>query len=92
MQPIPQHFDETQTVREKILYTLSLLHKGSAEEIASEIAELQGLASEEGVAEMNVAVEKEIEKLLDESKVEVVKEHRQKKRYALAQKNVSNSF
>lgn len=84
----PQHFNESHSITEKILYTLSLMHKGSAEEIAAEIAELQGIASEEGVAEINLAVEKEIEKLVEGGTLEVVKEHRQKKRYALAQKNV----
>ena len=85
---IPQSFAEATTLRDKIFFALSVMHKGSAEELASEIAELQGLASEEGVAEMNVAVEAEIAKLLEEEKVEVVKEHRQKKRYTIAGKNV----
>jgi len=85
---IPQSFAEAATLRDKIVFTLSIMHKGSVEELASEIAELQGVASEEGMAEMNVAVEAEVEKLLEESKIEVVKEHRQKKRYALANANV----
>ena len=88
MHTIPQHFDEKQTLSEKIVYTLSLMHKGSAEEIAAEIAELQGIASEEGIAEINIAVEKEVEKLQEGGTLEVVKEHRQKKRFALAGKNV----
>lgn len=85
---IPQNFAEATTLSDKIFFTLSLMHKGSAEEIASEIAELQGIASEEGVAEINLAVEKELDKLLEENKVDVVKEHRQKKRYVLAGENV----
>ena len=85
---IPQSFAEAATLRDKIFFTLSVMHKGSTEEIASEIAELQGIASEEGVAEMNVAVEGELEKLLEEGRVEVVKEHRQKNRYVLAGQNV----
>lgn len=85
---IPQSFADAATLRDKIVFTLSLMHKGSAEELASEIAELQGIASEEGMAEINVAVEAEMEKLLDEGKVEVVKEHRQKNRYVLSGKNV----
>ncbi len=85
---IPQSFAEATTLRDKILFTLSLMHKGSAEELASEIAELQGTASEEGVAEINLAVEKELDKLLEEGGGEVVKEHRQKKRYALSDQNV----
>ena len=89
---IPQSFAEATTLRDKIFFTLSVMHKGSIEEVASEIAELQGIASEEGIAEINTAVEAEVEKLLEESKIEVVKEHRQKKRYALTGPNVSNSF
>ena len=85
---IPQSFAEAATLRDKLFFTLSVMHKGSAEELASEIAELQGIASEEGIAEMNVAVVAEMDKLLEEGKVEVVKEHRQKNRYVLAGKNV----
>ena len=80
---IPEQFNENLSISEKILYTLSLMHKGSTEEIAAEIAELQGIASEEGIAEMNEAVANEAEKLLDEGQLELVKEYRQKKRYSL---------
>ena len=85
---IPQSFAQAQSIRDKILYTLSVMHKGSAEEIATEIVELQGIASEEGVADTTQDVEMELAKLRDEGRVEVVKEHRQKKRYALTEKNV----
>lgn len=85
---MPQSFDAARNIREKILFTLSVMHKGSAEEIATEIVELQGTASEEGVADITIDVDAELQKLCDEGSVEVVKEHRQKKRYALAGKNV----
>ena len=85
---IPQSFAEAGTLRDKIFFALSVMQKGSAEEIATEIVELQGIASEEGVADITLDVETEMEKLLEEGAVETVKEHRQKKRYALTGKNV----
>jgi hypothetical protein len=81
---IPQNFTDAATLRDKIMYTLSVMHKGSAEEIAAEIVELQGIASEEGVADLTLDVEKELQKLHDDGRVEQVKEHRQKNRYSLA--------
>lgn len=80
---IPQHFAETTTLRDKVLYVLNVLHKASADEVAMEVMELQGLASEESVAALTIDVEEELQRLLDEGVVETVKEHRQKKRYSL---------
>lgn len=77
------HFDEAISLRERILHVLSLMHKGSAREVAAEVVELQGIASEEGVAEVTVDIENELEKMLEEGVVVEVKEHRQKKRYSL---------
>jgi hypothetical protein len=82
---IPQHFNEARSLHEKIMFTLSVMHKGSAEEIAAAIVELQGIASEEGVAETTQAVEAELQQLLNAGSVEVVKERREKKRYSLLQ-------
>jgi hypothetical protein len=79
----PEHFAEAGSLREKILYVLSVMHKGSAGEVATELVELQGIASEEGVAETTVDVENELEKMREEGVVVEVKEHRQKKRYSL---------
>lgn len=84
MATIPSHFDEATTLRDKIVYVLSVMHKGGPREIAAEIVELQGIASEEGVAETTVDIESELEKMEEEGLVTQVHEHRQKKRYSLA--------
>lgn len=83
MSNIPQHFPETASLREKVLYMLSVLHKASADEVAMEIMELQGIASEESVAALTIDVDEEIQRLCDEGALVTVKEHRQKKRYSL---------
>lgn len=63
---------------------LSVLQKASADEVAMEIMELQGIASEEGVAGLTTDVGEELQQLLDEGLVTPIKEHRQKKRFSLA--------
>lgn len=83
MATIPSHFSEANTFREKVLFVLSLMHKGSASEVANEIAELDGISTEEEMAELVMETEQELEKLLEQGAVEVVKEHRQKKRFVL---------
>lgn len=81
---IPTHFTDAVSLRDKILYVLSVMHKGSAGEIAMEIIELQGIASEEGVGDMTVDTESELDKMCEEGLVAPLKEHRQKKRYVVA--------
>jgi hypothetical protein len=83
MSNISHHFPETATLREKILYILTVLHKASADEVAMELMEMQGIASEEGVANLTIDVEEEMQKLQEQGKIVTVKEHRQKKRYGL---------
>lgn len=84
MTTIPKSFDEALSLRERVTYVLSIMHKGSAREVAAEVTELQGIASEEGVEEITVDTENELEKMLEEGLVVEVREHRQKKRYSLA--------
>jgi hypothetical protein len=83
MSNVSHHFPETATLREKILYILTVLHKASADEVAMELMEMQGIASEEGVANLTIDVEEEIQKLQEEGRIVTVKEHRQKKRFSL---------
>lgn len=80
----PQNFDEALSLRDRIIHVLSIMHKGSAKEVAAEVIELQGIASEEGVEEITIDIENELEKMLEEALVVEVREHRQKKRYSLA--------
>ena len=85
MEFIPQHFTEATSLREKVLYVLSILQKASVDEVTMEIMELQGVASEEGVANLTADVGEELQRMLDEGLVTVIKEHRQKKRFSLAE-------
>ena len=85
MEPIHQHFTEAASLRDKVRYVLSILHKASADEVAMEIMELQGIASEEGVAALTLDVEEELRGMKEKGVVDIVKEHRQKKRYVLAE-------
>jgi putative protein kinase ArgK-like GTPase of G3E family len=84
MLSIPSHFTEAASLKEKVLYLLSMMQKASADEIAMEIMELQGIASEEGVAALIIDIEEELQRMTEEGIVTTVKEHRQKKRYSLA--------
>lgn len=84
MESIPQHFTEAASLKEKVLFVLSVLQKASADEVAMEIMELQGIASEEGVAALTIDVEDELANMAEQGTVIVVKEHRQKKRFSLA--------
>lgn len=70
------------------MYVLSVLKKESVGELSAEITELDGIATEEGVAELALEIEKEIERLCEEAVVKKLKEHRQKVRYVL---NVSGA-
>jgi len=84
MQSVPKHFNEADTLREKVQYVLTVLNKASADEVAMEIMELQGIASEEGVAALTIDVEEELAKMNEEGVIITVKEHRQKKRFSLS--------
>jgi hypothetical protein len=76
-------FSDTDSFREQVLYVLSHLKKGSADEVAMELMELKGIASEEGVAELTIETEQELLRLMEEGKLQLVREKREKKRYSL---------
>lgn len=80
---MPVHFSDKLPLREQILYVLSLMKKGAATEVAMGLIELKGVSSEEGVAELTVQVEQELEKIFETEAVIAVKGHRQKNRYAM---------
>ena len=83
MSTIAKHFAEARSIEDKIQYVLSVMHKGRVGEIAAEIVELQGIASEEEVADTTLTIEKELDKMCEKGVVKDLREHRQKKRYAL---------
>ena len=80
---IPSHFSDELPFEQQLLYVLSLLKKGSAKEIAAELTELKGISSEDGVADLTVYTERQLEKLYMEGKVMPVKEKHEKRRYTI---------
>ena len=75
---------EQMSLLDKVKHVLSILSKGSPDEVAMEIMERQGIAAEDGVAELTVETTELLEKLCEEGVVVKVKEPRQKVRYRLA--------
>jgi hypothetical protein len=81
---MPQEINmENMSLVDKIKHVLSILKKGSPDEVAMEIMERQGVASENGVEELTVETTELLEKLCEEGVVTRVKDHRQKVRYSL---------
>jgi hypothetical protein len=80
---IPQHYSTTLSFEEQVLYVLSHLRRGSLSEIAIELMELQGVSTEEAVADLTIYTEKQLEKLCADGQVEIVKERHEKKRYRI---------
>ena len=77
------HYNPAGSLREKILYVLSTMKKGSAGEVALEVMELDGVSSEDGVADITNDTGEELRKLWYEGVVDKLREHRQKVRYTL---------
>jgi hypothetical protein len=80
---IPAHFSDKLPLREQILYVLSVVKKGAPSEVAAELMELRGVSSEEAVADLTMDTQQELEKLLAEGSVHLIREKREKKRYGL---------
>lgn len=56
---IPEHFKNELSLREQILFVLSILKKATADEMTMELMELEGIATEEGVANLTIEVKNE---------------------------------
>jgi hypothetical protein len=84
--PIPQHYSSMLSFEEQLLYVLSQLKKASAGEIAIELMELQGVSTEEGVADLTIHTEKQLEKLGADGRIETVGERHERKRYKINNK------
>lgn len=83
---IPANFSEGLSFEQQIFFVLSKLKKGSAGEIAAELMELKGVASEDGVADLITHVERQLEKLCAERTVQAIREKHEKKRYLISEK------
>lgn len=66
---IPDQFSGQLPLREQITYVLSLIPEATADEVAMELMELRGIATEEGVADLTFEATHELEKMLDEELV-----------------------
>jgi len=80
---VPQHYSQELSFEQQLLYVLSRMKIGSAAEIAIELMELQGVSSEDGVADLTLHTEKQLEKLCAEEQLDVVREKHEKKRYKI---------
>jgi hypothetical protein len=76
-------YNKSKPLRDKILYALSVMKKASPHEIAAEITELDEISTEDGVEDISIDIESELDKLYEEGLVTTLKEHRQKPRYIL---------
>lgn len=77
------NYRETAPLSEKILYVLSLLKKATADEVAMEIMELQGTATEEGVADLTIATTEALKQMQHEGLVKMETESDKQTRYSL---------
>jgi len=86
--PVPEHFSTRLSLQQQVVYVLSLQEEGTPEEIAMELIELRGIASEERVADLTVAIENELQKMEKVGLVRAEKETGQPSRYRL--QNINN--
>ena len=76
-----EKYDQSKSLRDKIIYVLSVMGKASAHEVATEIMELDEISTEDGVEDLSIDIESELEKMYEEGTVTKLKEHRQRPRY-----------
>jgi len=86
--PVPEHFSSQLSLQQQMIYVLSLQEKGTPEEIAMELMELRGIASEDRVADLTTAIENELQKMEKEGLVTAEKEKGQPVRYRF--QNINN--
>lgn len=80
---VPQHFSSQLSLQQQVVYVLSLQKKGTPEEIAMELIELRGIASEDHVANLTTAIENELQKMEKEGLATTEEEKDQPVRYRL---------
>ena len=75
--------EDKSVTAEKVMYILSLKETASADEIATEIMEIQGLSTEGEVADTKITVEHLLRQLRDEGKIWIVSDAGEEMRFAL---------
>lgn len=83
-----EKYDKSKPLRDKILYVLSVMEKASPHEVAGEIMELDEISTEDGVEDISIDIENELNELHEEGVVSRLKEHKEKRRFILNQKNI----
>jgi hypothetical protein len=78
-----ERYDKSKPLRNQILYVLSVMEKASPHEVAAEIMELDEISTEDGVEDISIGIENELDKMCEERILNKIKEHRQKNRYTL---------
>ena len=73
------HYPYGSSLEEKVIAVLKLFKEPTIEEITAELIELQGIASEEGVAECSVSVEEVLNSLVAAGKVQVSEANKTKR-------------
>ena len=63
-------YPDNAPLKERVLSVISLLEEPTVNEIAAEVVEFQGIASEEGVAECTVNIEEALKQLVEAGAVE----------------------
>lgn len=64
-----KHFNQQASLQQQIAFVLSNMPNTSADEIAMELMELKGIASEAGVARLVIDVAQELKKMQKEGEV-----------------------
>lgn len=79
-------YDKSKPLKDKILYVLSVMEKASPHEVVAAIMEMDEISTEDGVEDISIDIESELDKLYEEGKITKLKEHGQKTRYTLSEK------
>lgn len=80
---IPGKYSPDLSLGNRIMYIISVLKKPTADEVAMELMELQGISTEESVSELRRDTEQELKNLCNAGTIIKVKEHHQKTTYIL---------
>lgn len=65
----PQHFSDSLSLSEQILYALATLKEATADTIVTELMELRGIATEDGLEDLTIEINKELEKLVEAGRI-----------------------
>ncbi|WP_207495783.1 hypothetical protein [Aridibaculum aurantiacum] len=81
---VPGTYEGNLSLEQKVMYVLSLLQRATADEVAMEIMELEGTATEEGVAELTIATNEALRQLQHDGMLKMETSSDKQTRYWLA--------